>query len=668
MEVVALYDCVPDADDELAFSQGERIRVLDDSDAQWWRGALADGTEGIFPANYVEREQASVAPPLPERPHSAAPPPLPERQPSAPPPLPTRKPSAPPLPERPPSLPPPLLPESGSTMLVRVTSEPSEKRDGGAVIATNAGLRRDRRRGFDKYSKRKAWARWRRRNWFFMVLIATGLVGAALSVALLFEPCEKKTKTTTTTTTSYEYAPVRHTVMIDNSGSVAGVWDDELSAAGVLVDAFARNLTTYRVGAGQWAQFSKLSAGPSSDAEAVADAIEALDYANDIGSLTFYSMALAACNDQILGEAASLDDGSVVVEVHDGSDGLRLEAALAGLEPESTGEWSVVDSASCGGAALVAATYAADEDGAAAATATAAALAVSDVSGHAVVVGDRCGVLATGGNGSTFDLCTIISDGVFSDAYGYELTSGRPAELCAARAIDPCTASGLATDLKGRGLKIQNILVTDYADQAFVDEFYDLSSCEFEDDDCSYAVIEDSFVSLRASASDLMASLQSEIGLVSVASSSASEEDVCTGSGISFLYLFLVMPLVFYIFWKPCVEVFCTSKRRRRPLPPPRTPAPPAFAGFPDDEPDEHLSQPKKPPPLPPRNSGGKKWYLAPATYIVAGGVVTVDETIAWSNGFQRVFNGNRWQETIANAILGPLDDDAGDEDANSML
>lgn len=50
--VTALWDCVPDAADELAFKAGDVLDVLDDSDSEWWfcrRGAFS----GNVPVQYV---------------------------------------------------------------------------------------------------------------------------------------------------------------------------------------------------------------------------------------------------------------------------------------------------------------------------------------------------------------------------------------------------------------------------------------------------------------------------------------------------------------------------------------------------------------------------------------------------------------------------------------
>ncbi|KAJ8263902.1 hypothetical protein GJAV_G00142890 [Gymnothorax javanicus] len=52
LQVRALYDFVAEEDDELAFSVGDVIEVLDRSDPSWWKGRLR-GRTGLFPNNYV---------------------------------------------------------------------------------------------------------------------------------------------------------------------------------------------------------------------------------------------------------------------------------------------------------------------------------------------------------------------------------------------------------------------------------------------------------------------------------------------------------------------------------------------------------------------------------------------------------------------------------------
>ncbi|CAH7676771.1 hypothetical protein PPACK8108_LOCUS11867 [Phakopsora pachyrhizi] len=51
--VKALYDFDPSEEGELAFREGELIRVIDSAYKDWWKGELR-GQVGIFPVNYVE--------------------------------------------------------------------------------------------------------------------------------------------------------------------------------------------------------------------------------------------------------------------------------------------------------------------------------------------------------------------------------------------------------------------------------------------------------------------------------------------------------------------------------------------------------------------------------------------------------------------------------------
>ncbi|XP_061568259.1 GRB2-related adapter protein 2a [Cololabis saira] len=52
VQVKALYDFTAEEGDELGFSAGDVIEVLDRSDLSWWKGRLR-GKSGLFPANYT---------------------------------------------------------------------------------------------------------------------------------------------------------------------------------------------------------------------------------------------------------------------------------------------------------------------------------------------------------------------------------------------------------------------------------------------------------------------------------------------------------------------------------------------------------------------------------------------------------------------------------------
>ncbi|XP_073473263.1 intersectin-1 isoform X1 [Aquarana catesbeiana] len=52
-QVIGMYDYIAQNDDELAFSKGQVINVLNKEDPDWWKGEL-NGQVGLFPSNYVK--------------------------------------------------------------------------------------------------------------------------------------------------------------------------------------------------------------------------------------------------------------------------------------------------------------------------------------------------------------------------------------------------------------------------------------------------------------------------------------------------------------------------------------------------------------------------------------------------------------------------------------
>ncbi|XP_036060022.1 intersectin-1 isoform X4 [Onychomys torridus] len=52
-QVIGMYDYTAQNDDELAFSKGQIINVLNKEDPDWWRGEV-NGQVGLFPSNYVK--------------------------------------------------------------------------------------------------------------------------------------------------------------------------------------------------------------------------------------------------------------------------------------------------------------------------------------------------------------------------------------------------------------------------------------------------------------------------------------------------------------------------------------------------------------------------------------------------------------------------------------
>lgn len=60
-QVIAIYDYAAANSDEMSFSKGQLINVLDKNDPDWWKGEL-NGATGLFPTNYVKMTTADCDP------------------------------------------------------------------------------------------------------------------------------------------------------------------------------------------------------------------------------------------------------------------------------------------------------------------------------------------------------------------------------------------------------------------------------------------------------------------------------------------------------------------------------------------------------------------------------------------------------------------------------
>ena len=69
---------------DLAFSSGEIIEIVDENNLDWWTGKCR-GRQGLFPSNHVEKLESSAPAPMSSPPPAAVHPPMPMGPPTGPP-------------------------------------------------------------------------------------------------------------------------------------------------------------------------------------------------------------------------------------------------------------------------------------------------------------------------------------------------------------------------------------------------------------------------------------------------------------------------------------------------------------------------------------------------------------------------------------------------------
>ncbi|KAJ3150287.1 hypothetical protein HDU86_006678 [Geranomyces michiganensis] len=67
--LIAISEFASDEDGDLSLAIGDEIELLEEVDANWYRGRTAQGAEGIFPKSFVKdlRSFSTAPPPLPRR-------------------------------------------------------------------------------------------------------------------------------------------------------------------------------------------------------------------------------------------------------------------------------------------------------------------------------------------------------------------------------------------------------------------------------------------------------------------------------------------------------------------------------------------------------------------------------------------------------------------------
>lgn len=135
-------------------------------------------------------------------------------------------------------------------------------------------------------------------------------------------------------------------------------------------------------------------------------------------------------------------------------------------------------------------------------------------------------------------------------------------EYCEARGeglVEDCTVTTIARRLKDDNVTILNILVGDIFSNAVQQRMSGLSSCDSEVlnyTGCPYLIASDNFTALAAAAEAVASRVASGVGTTASREASDNSRTICTGSGVSFAFLLMGLPLLAYLFFKPAANAF----------------------------------------------------------------------------------------------------------------
>lgn len=531
-----------------------------------------------------------------------------------------------------------------------------------------------------------------KRNWVLVILTVAALVGVALSLALLFEPCKKKSKTNVLNTTEtanrtvFENVTSNETIVstrnetflfvksvpvdvvqtLDSSGSLDYdvEWPEENKAARTLMTGLMDNVnTTFKLAMAAWSSIGRVEFGLDTVNKSRVESLPDIQRLPDCLEVEVedadWTQAMETQNQQCI-FASDRDLSKRFARVSSTYYAQALLGCATELEHATNGSWRLCQIIT---------------DGA--------------------LTEDFVGLSYSSeipGNYSEWDVR-------FFAEYRNQWVAGGAYQFCKDHDLlsleGSCTIDDLANYVKNvSGAVIQNIMVGDFNDQDIA-RIYELSSCSSVDPDCIYVVQVNTFDALTAAAAaisetvsktvdfetrlvtraitdEVTKTLYSQQNFTEYTSSnlvSISQDNYCTGDGFSFIFLLLALPLLAYLFFKPIInalERLCTKEVVDDPAPVAMEDNP-VFEGQKRSSVDNTLN--KK------QNHKKKKKHIStfedegdeeqtagsPQEEAGEGEDEAPDSSVpmsrpgqntAWGNTLADVYDGDDWQEYIADFVV----------------